>query len=224
MEDERLFRTLASLVTWRTDTDTDTHASRKRRESSSFIKQKWLTKVWRGVGEQKQSGNESQWCRIHFSVPASVGPSPLLSRLSLTRMMAHVYTHGPHARTYFWSGIRKEHCWSHDDPRESFLARDGKGERGFRLLFSSLSLSHTYTLSLSLSLFSLLHRVLRAVAVRKSLFFRTDDEHAARGSLRTFRRGNRETTDKSSQKRLTIALFLHLDSHNRRLGVRTFNS
>lgn len=77
--------------------------------------------MWRGVGEQKQSGNESQWRRIHFSVPASVGPSPLLSRLSLTRMMAHVYTHEPHARTYFWSGNSKGTLWSLDYPRESFL-------------------------------------------------------------------------------------------------------
>lgn len=77
--------------------------------------------MWRGVGEQKQSGNESQWRRIHFSVPASVGPSPLLSRLSLTRMMAHVYTHEPHARTYFWSENSKGTLWSLDYPRESFL-------------------------------------------------------------------------------------------------------
>lgn len=115
----------------------------KRKKKRNIIIAKWLTEVWGGIGEQKQSGNESQWRRIHFLVPASVGPSPLLSRLSLTRMMAHVYTHEPHARTYFWSGIRKEHSVK---PRRSPRQFPRRG-RGFFLLFFSLPPSLSFPLS-----------------------------------------------------------------------------
>lgn len=115
----------------------------QEKEKRNIIIAKWLTEVWGGIGEQKQSGNESQWRRIHFLVPASVGPSPLLSRLSLTRMMAHVYTHEPHARTYFWSGIRKEHSVK---PRRSPRQFPRRG-RGFFLLFFSLPPSLSFPLS-----------------------------------------------------------------------------
>lgn len=56
--------------------------------------------------------------------------------------------------------------------------------------FSRRGIFFLCSLSLPLSSFFLpFFRVLRAVAVRKSLFFRTDGEHAAWRSLRTFRRG-----------------------------------
>lgn len=143
----------------------------QEKEKRNIIIAKWLTEVWGGIGEQKQSGNESQWRRIHFLVPASVGPSPLLSRLSLTRMMAHVYTHEPHARTYFWSGIRKEHSVK---PRRSPRQFPRRG-RGFFLLFFSLPPPR------SLSLFLPLTRVssCRGQEIFVFLFF------YERGSLRT---------------------------------------
>lgn len=133
--------------------------------------------MWGGVGEQKQSGNESQWRRIHFLVPASVGPSPLLSRLSLTRMMAHVYTHEPHARTYFWSGIRKEHCETSAIPATvSSTTREGV----FLLFFPP-------SLSFPLSPAHACLELSRPENLRFffSFFFFTNE----RGSLRTFRRG-----------------------------------
>lgn len=101
------------------------------------IEQNWLTEVWGGIGEQKQSGNESQWRRIHFLVPASVGPGPLLSRLSLTRrMMAHVCTHTNHTRALTFDLEFERNTVKPRRSSRQFSRRRGRGGgKGFLALF-----------------------------------------------------------------------------------------
>ena len=90
----------------------------------------------------------------------------------------HMYTHTnrTHALTFDLeferNTVKPRRRSSREFPRTRW-------KRGFRLLFSFLALTHTHahTSALTLNLsFSLLHCVLRAVAVRKSSFFRNGFE------------------------------------------------